>query len=175
MTCVYSGSELEIYLNGRLDAFTPFSGLMNPTTSPLTIGQNLPGDNNYNFNGILDDIRLYNHALSLQDIASLVITAVPVEDPRRIPTEFALEQNFPNPFNLTTTITFAVPETATGSPVSLDVYDVLGRAVVTLLQNQLPGGVYRIRWDAGPLASGVYLCQLHSGGTHLTHKMILMK
>jgi hypothetical protein len=175
VTCVYSGSELEIYVNGLLDAFLSFSGLMNPTATALTIGQSLPGDNNYNFNGILDDIRLYNYALSLQEIASLVFTAVQGEDPRTIPTEFALEQNYPNPFNPTTTITFAIPQTRTASPVSLDVYDVLGRSVATLVQDQLPGGVYRVRWEAGLLASGVYICQLHSGGTHLTQKMILMK
>jgi hypothetical protein len=175
VTCVYSGSELEIYLNGQLDAFTSFSGLINPTVNALTIGQSLPGENNYNFNGILDDIRLFNYALSLQEIASLVWTAVEREDPRKIPTEFALDQNFPNPFNPATTITFAIPQTRTATLVSLDVYDVLGRSVATLLQEQLPGGVYRVRWEAGLLASGVYICQLHSGGTHLTQKMILMK
>ncbi len=158
-----------------LDAFTPFSGPMNPTASALTIGQSLPGDNNYNFNGVLDDIRLYNYALSLQEIASLVTTAVKEENSGRLPTEFALEQNFPNPFNMTTTITFAVPQAAMASPVLLEVFDVLGRAVTTLVQNQLSGGVYRIQWAAGPLASGVYLCQLRSGETRLIQKMLLMK
>jgi hypothetical protein len=76
---------------------------------------------------------------------------------------------------MTTTNTFAVPQAALASPVLLEVYDVLGRAAATLVQTQLPGGVYRIPWAAGPLASGVYLCRLHSGQTRLIQKMLLMK
>ena len=97
------------------------------------------------------------------------------ENSWRPPTEFALEQNFPNPFNMTTTITFAVPQAAMASPVLLEVFDVLGRAVTTLVQNQLSGGVYRIQWAAGPLASGIYLCRLTTGSSVLTKKMFLVR
>ncbi|MEK6754743.1 MAG: LamG-like jellyroll fold domain-containing protein, partial [Bacteroidota bacterium] len=52
VTGVYNGSDFEIYLNGQLDAFTSFSGLIDSTTYDLTFGQDLPGDNNYNFKGV---------------------------------------------------------------------------------------------------------------------------
>ena len=67
----YNGSDMEIYLNGKLDAFIEFSGLIMQTNIDLMIGQVLPGNINYNFNGILDDIRIYDYALSRDEIQNL--------------------------------------------------------------------------------------------------------
>ena len=67
----YNGSDLEIYLNGQLDAFTSFSGPINTTTSPLTIGRDLATDNNYDFDGVLDDIRIFNYMLPVSQISAL--------------------------------------------------------------------------------------------------------
>lgn len=175
VTGVYSGSDLEIYLNGQLDAFSIFSGPINQTTSALTFGQDLPGDNNYNFNGVLDDIRIYDYALSLQEIGSLVVTAVGRDRAAGLPVSFRLNQNFPNPFNPSTTITFAIPERSSTGPISLRVYDLLGRGVASLVDQHLPAGYYSVRWDAAALASGVYVCQLEADGKALTRKMLLMK
>jgi hypothetical protein len=175
VTGIYNGSDLELYLNGQLDAFTSFTGAINQTTSALTIGQDLPGDNNYNFNGVLDDIRIYDYALSLQEIGTLVVTAVRPDRPAGLPSSIALDQNFPNPFNPSTTITFAIPASSSARPISLRVYDVLGRGVASLVEKQLPGGYYSVRWEAASFASGVYLCQLEADGIVLTRKMLLMK
>jgi hypothetical protein len=179
VACVYSGSELEIYLNGQLDAFAPFSGLINPASFALTIGQSLPGDNQYNFNGILDDIRLYNYGLSVQEISSLAVTAVEGEDPRRIPAVFALEQNFPNPFNPSTTIGYTIAgvggQGSVAGNVKLVVYDVLGREVAILVDEQMAPGNYGVRCDASGLASGMYMYRLTSGKFLQARKMLLLK
>lgn len=194
VTCVFSGSELEIYVNGLLDAFTPFSGLMNTTTVAMTIAQSLPGETNYNFNGTLDDIRIYNYALSLQEIASLVVTSVNARSAAAVPVEFALEQNYPNPFNATTVVRYRVPAPSgaegqgvwggkAGSEVSgpgsqwvrLAIYDLLGREVaVPVNEPHLPGN-YEVRYDASGLASGMYLSRLTSGSVVQTRKMVLLK
>jgi photosystem II stability/assembly factor-like uncharacterized protein len=75
-----------------------------------------------------------------------------------VPQTFELSQNYPNPFNPTTTIRFAIPARGV---VSLKVYDILGRVVRTLVDNEpLNGGTMTLRFDASGLASGVYLCRL---------------
>jgi hypothetical protein len=175
----YSGSDLELYLNGELDAFVPFSGLLNTTASALTIGQSLPGDNNYDFNGVLDDIRIYDYALSLQEIASLVVTSVHQRDVTGIPATFALEQNYPNPFNPGTTIGFTIAgvghEAIGTRRVKLAVYDVLGREVAVLVdENRLPG-TYEVRWNASGMASGLYFCRMRSGDFLQTRTMLVLR
>jgi hypothetical protein len=75
------------------------------------------------------------------------------------PTTFALDQNFPNPFNPATTIQYQLPS---DSRVTLKVYDVLGREVTTLLNDIRPAGYHDAQWDAGNVASGVYFYRLEA-------------
>ena len=94
-------------------------------------------------------------------------------DPAAIPAHFALEQNYPNPFNPTTTIAFALPESA---PVRLTIFDLNGRQVAELLNRELPAGRYEIPFDASGLASGVYLYRFTAGRKFSqVHKMMLIK
>jgi hypothetical protein len=75
------------------------------------------------------------------------------------PTTFALDQNFPNPFNPTTKIQYQLP---IDSKVTLKVYDVLGREVTTLLNDIRPAGYHDAQWDAGNVASGVYFYRMEA-------------
>jgi len=161
VTVVYSGSDFEIYLNGDLDSFSSWSGLILPTTIDLTIGKVLPTDNNYDFRGVLDDIRLYDYALSMAEIASLagVATSVHAPRPTAIPGSYGLEQNYPNPFNPSTTIRYGLPQR---SGVSLVVFNTLGQAVRSLVRSDQDAGYHEIRFDATGLASGVYFCRFEA-------------
>jgi PKD repeat protein len=94
-----------------------------------------------------------------------------------LPTEFALEGNFPNPFNPVTTIGFSLPE---ASSVRLVVYDMMGREVTTLIDTNLGAGRYQARWegknDMGQtVASGVYLLRMTAGSFSSVHQMVMMK
>ncbi len=89
-----------------------------------------------------------------------------------LPDRFALEQNYPNPFNPVTDIQFSLPEPAN---VRLDVFNVLGQKVATLLDENLPAGYHRVEWDAGSYASGVYLYRIQAGTFTDTRKMVLLK
>lgn len=91
-----------------------------------------------------------------------------------LPQELTLEQNFPNPFNPSTTISFSIPR---DGYVSLKVYDVSGREVATLIDNEvLNTGSYSKSFNADNLASGVYLYSiLINGKVSLTRKMLLIK
>jgi len=90
---------------------------------------------------------------------------------------FILSQNYPNPFNPSTTIKFNIPNGISGfnSITTLKVYDILGKHVTTLLNDELPEGEYEITFDASGFSSGIYFYQLLTGENILTKKMILLK
>ena len=174
VTGTYNGSDFEIYLNGQLDTFTSFSGLINTTTSDLTIGQDLPGNNNYDFDGVLDDIRIYNYMLPVSQISAFydITTGVGKRPGVNLPAEFSLAQNFPNPFNPSTTIRFALPSAGF---VTLKVFDLLGREIATLVRDRVAAGEYSVAWNAAGCASGVYYYKLATANAVLVKKMILLR
>lgn len=101
---------------------------------------------------------------------NLVTGVTPISG--NVPGSFVLMQNFPNPFNPTTTIRFDIPKNGF---VSLKVYDVLGNEVATLVNENLNPNTYEVSWDANRLASGVYFYKLVSGNFTDVKKMILLK
>ncbi|WP_457651676.1 T9SS type A sorting domain-containing protein [Rhodocaloribacter sp.] len=89
-----------------------------------------------------------------------------------LPTAFALEPNYPNPFNPVTTIRFALPE---ASEVRLAVYDLLGREVSVLAEGPYPAGAHTVTWRADDAPSGVYLYRLEAGAFVSARRMLLIK
>ncbi len=94
-----------------------------------------------------------------------------VSEPHRV-TEFRLEQNYPNPFNPSTMINYQLPMS---NWVTLRVYDLLGRQVATLVDEEKPPGSYTVEWNATGLASGVYYYRLQAGEFSQTMKLILLR
>jgi len=86
--------------------------------------------------------------------------------------DYALEQNFPNPFNPTTTIKYQIPKQGN---VTIKVYDILGSEVATLINDQQNKGRYEVKFDAGSLASGVYLYRLSVNDFESVKKMVLLR
>jgi hypothetical protein len=97
------------------------------------------------------------------------------------PNSYMLSQNFPNPFNPSTTISFSIaPSAAAGQKPAferarLDIYDILGRHITRLIDGLYPPGSYSIQWNAGSYANGIYLYRLTSGTFTDTKKMLLTK
>ncbi len=89
-----------------------------------------------------------------------------------LPRRFELKQNFPNPFNPTTMIDYQLPG---NSEVTLRVYDVLGREVKTLVNQNQKAGDYDVAFDAADLPSGVYFYRLQAGSYNETRKLVLLK
>jgi hypothetical protein len=108
------------------------------------------------------------------NIASMIFSLVTAADnpAGSLPLAFLLGQNHPNPFNPETTIDFQIP--ASGR-VKLSVFDMLGREVATLVDEELEPGDHTVRFDARRLASGVYLYRLAAGAFTQTRTMLLMK
>ncbi len=99
-------------------------------------------------------------------------TDVGDELPDMVPRTFELVQNYPNPFNPTTTISFTLPKKAN---VRLDVFNILGQTVSTLISGQLPAGEHEAVWDAGDSPTGVYFYRLTAEKESITRKMLLLK
>ncbi|HEY5534276.1 MAG TPA: T9SS type A sorting domain-containing protein [Ignavibacteria bacterium] len=98
-----------------------------------------------------------------------------------IPSGYSLSQNYPNPFNPTTKIKFDVapslsfPNVSIGNPVTLKVYDVMGREVQTLVNEKLQPGTYETSFDGSQFSSGVYFYKLQTGDFSETKKMLMIK
>ncbi len=91
---------------------------------------------------------------------------------KAVPTAFALEQNFPNPFNPSTTIRFALPKE---TRVELTAYNVLGQRVQVLVDEVRPAGFYEERFDASNFASGVYFYRIQAGNFVATKRFMVLK
>lgn len=101
-----------------------------------------------------------------------VPSAAPEVVPATLPSEYALHQNFPNPFNPATTIRYDLPH---DGHVKLTVYNLLGETVADLVNQPQSAGRYDVRFDASTLPSGMYFYRLESGSFSKSVKMILMK
>jgi hypothetical protein len=99
-----------------------------------------------------------------------ITTGIPAASP--VPTTFLLEQNFPNPFNPSTTIRYALPSSA---HVRLTVHDILGREIATLVNEEQSAGWNELQWNAAGFVSGMYLVRMTAGEFVQTKKILLLK
>ena len=135
--------------------------------------------NNYNF--------LYNSILAFDPTGDLIVCSdwqedifikkisdntVDVNEEMNLPAEFSLSQNYPNPFNPSTSIKYSVPS---NEYVSLKIYDVLGKEVATLVNQEMNAGIYEVQFDASQFTSGVYIYRLITEDLSISKKMILIK
>jgi photosystem II stability/assembly factor-like uncharacterized protein len=100
------------------------------------------------------------------------LTEVKDDHKHDLPNTFRLEQNYPNPFNPMTTISFSLPSR---SIVSLQVFDMIGREVATIVSEEIPAGNYTKQWNAGNMSSGIYFYRLQAGPYTDTKILLLLK
>ena len=112
---------------------------------------------------------MYNAADTL---LSSIQMSVPSNKVSLRPRDFVLDQNFPNPFNPSTTISFI---TGKRSNVTVKIYDLLGQFVETLFNGTLSSGNHSLIWHASNQSSGVYLCVATSDGTTKSTKIVLIR
>ncbi|MDZ7332258.1 MAG: S8 family serine peptidase [candidate division KSB1 bacterium] len=101
-------------------------------------------------------------------------SSLPIDEPGQnsIPKEYSLAQNYPNPFNSSTTIEYALPEK---SWVTIIIYDLLGREVMSLVNEHKEAGSYQINFHANDLASGIYFYRMRAGQFIDVKKMLLIR
>ncbi len=173
VSVIYDGSDMEIFLNGELDAFVPWNGAIQQTVIDFMIGQVLPNDNNYNFNGVLDELRLFDYGLSVDEIIMLSsrLTSVKHRSPSTVPTKITLD-TYPNPFNPATVIRVSLP---VSGHVMVVIADVLGREVTKLIDEYLPSGLIERQWNAEANASGIYFCVMIVHNQTFIKKLVLLR
>ncbi len=162
----------------KLSIFNPLGGIFKP--SPiigigLKFGMDLSGTNAvpFSFATLVDDLEVkYNQTGTIEKWDGFNDTTTDVSGGLSVPTEFKLEQNYPNPFNPATIIKFSVPQM---ERVNLKVYDLLGREVATLVNEEKAPGSYEVKFDGSNLASGTYFYRLQAGDFVQVKKMMLMK
>jgi len=146
--------------------------------------------NSYDFNQTLSSGFGYSYGvfgdLGYHDNFSLIAANIDgveygdfvgVDDDPYLPHQIFLHQNHPNPFNLTTTIEFSIPEAGL---VTLTVYDLMGREVEVILKKEVNAGFHTVRWNADEVSSGIYFYQLNTSnsikaGHKLVNKMTIIK
>lgn len=109
---------------------------------------------------------------SKKTLTAIRDTVTSVKEVNNTILDYQLQQNYPNPFNPTTIIKFEIPEV---SEISLKIYDILGREVSTLVNEQKQSGFYEVEFNASELSSGIYFYQLQAGSFVATKKLILLK
>lgn len=184
--------ELPMYISGQhvKGEFTvewpelqniPSDWVITLTDNQEDVAVDLQQENSYTFSYKSDDEE--NHrAMSVSEASEteqrFTLTVQPGEVTSAeeavsdLPEEVKLNQNYPNPFNPVTTISFALPER---SDVKLSVYDVTGRQVATLVNEERSAGMHEISWDASNVASGTYMYRLEADGQVQTKTMTLIK
>ena len=143
----HSVSGLPVFAAPHLHINTNFAALLDGRGTPIT--------------GITTDFDGETRNPSTPDIGADEFTATAVNEREGVlPSTFALFQNYPNPFNPSTRITYQLP---IQSYITLKVFDVLGREVVTLAEGVEKPGYKSVLWDASRAAGGVYFCRLDAG------------
>lgn len=164
----YSSGDYKVYGNNGSGVFTnsPITLEASKAGSCITV-HDRDNDGDLDLAGIdeVDDLLFIfnNGPLAVSNISD------------KVPENFFLHQNFPNPFNPSTKIRFDVGSNHTVSNVRLTIYNIEGKEVSELVNQNLSPGTYETEWNAGSSASGIYYYKLEAGNITETRKMLLLK
>ena len=171
-----SNAGMMLYVDGVLAASNTnvtsgenYSGYWRMGFDNLTGWTNVPSSNY--FSGQLDDIRVYDKAISASDIASLYSLGTENEPVIIKPENMSLAAS-PNPFNPSARISYYLPQKAA---VSLALYNPQGKMVKELVSGMVSAGRHSVQVDVGSLASGIYICELKSNAMAKRIKLVLMR
>ena len=146
-----------------------------PSVNEITLTENVtenPGHflafvyHDVDANGVIDT------RMERVDFPAVTVALSDVAPANGLPTSFGLSQNYPNPFNPTTFISFDVPK---ASHVTLEVYNVLGQKVSTLIDEELDANTHQVEFDGSSVSSGIYFYRLSAGDFTETKKMVMVK
>jgi len=143
-------------VDGSLRYYFPNTNIANLNTVSLHLGQ---GDHFYSIHS--DSLRIFTLA-----------PLIGINDPEFAPSSFFLAPNYPNPFNASTMIEYGLQETG---PVKVEIFDILGRKVQTLVDETQAAGYHRVIWNGDDVPSGTYFYHIQAGDNSQTKKCLLLK
>ena len=166
----YDGARMRLYVDGAPVADVAQDGPVRSTDLPLLVGQMLPGQADFNFGGTIDDVRVYNRALSAPEVLALYGGATAGEDgpdgDRQLGTPF------PNPSRGPVTVPLTLRR---AQAARVTVVDALGRTVAVLHDGPLAAGAHALPWSAGALAAGVYSVRLDADGGTASRRFLIVR
>jgi len=144
--------------------------VIDPVTNMVLVLESV----NFSELALLDTMLVYHDDADSENPARVAILdqGTPADESPRLPNDFTLNPAYPNPFNPSTTISFALPS---DQLVSLEITDIQGREVAQLLNRKLPAGEHAIEWNANSFASGTYIATLRAGKWRAHTKLTLLK
>ena len=158
-----NGRSLDVYNKIQVDSDGEIGGVIPDIRPPL---------NDYTID------RMYLQGIdaeleyAVQELNNMVVATGIKNDLNRISTTYSLDQNYPNPFNPISKINYSIPKTCF---VKIKVYDLLGKEVTTLVNENKPIGNYTVKFDGSKLVSGIYFYRMEAGSFSQTKKLILLK
>ncbi len=169
VAAVYNGHDMELWINGQLDAFAAHSGTINQSPYPPVMGQNIPGNNNYNFKGAMSMVNIFDYALTpamITDSLSLFVPPLPDQPGQSM-------RIFPNPVSdQWFYVSINSPELQN---IAFFVYDRHGRLIWSERDRMISDdGVLAIKLQHD-LPDALYLLKLVAGGQVFTGKFVVMR
>jgi hypothetical protein len=167
----------DVYLARSTDGGTTFTNIL-ISSSPFVPTSNVFFGDYTNItaaNGRVRPIWARLNSGQLSVLTAIIDYPVAISDPAvEIPSSYSLLQNYPNPFNPSTTIKFSVPKS---DFVNIKIYDIIGKEIETLINENLQPGAYEVNFDAAKYSSGVYFYSMTTGDNSFseTKKMIVTK
>lgn len=159
------GMEINVSLTGDDNDFSFEASVVDENSTATTFnGLNFAVNNSTTTGMAIEDVQIKE--------AAAIVVSNEKDGLSDLPKVFALNQNYPNPFNPTTNISFDLPQVA---DVQLEVYNMLGQKVMTLVNRRMEGGSHQVTFDARNLASGMYVYRIEAGSFISTKKMMLIK
>lgn len=174
LAATYNGSQMHLYVDGSRVASQDKSGQIDTNASVLAVlGNQTPGAGDRPFDGLIDDVRVYNRALGSNSISILASGEIALDLPDVIPTPRTPSiSNYPNPFSRSSTIRYNLEQTG---PVRLEVFDMTGRRVALLVDEVKAAGAHEVHFDAIELPSNIYLSRLITKGSSTTKLLHVLR
>ncbi len=167
---VYDGADMEIWIDGQLDAFTSHTGLISQSPYNLAFGQNIPGNNNYNYHGAMALVGMYNGPLT----PAMIQENLSVNIPGLLHDDSVKWMIYPNPVT-TGYLNVRMQYPSNTSGIHYQIFDMFGRTVDARSKTAMPdGGIFTIRLGSH-LPGGIYVIRLIAGHTVYTQTFLLSR
>jgi hypothetical protein len=171
----YDGKVVRIYVNGEPKAQRAHSGSIDLGSAyHVNLGRNSEHTDRL-FHGVLDDVKIFNVALTAEEVVLLYSDAITRVNELANDTQswqFTLYQNYPNPFNANTRITYRLAEQG---KINLSIYNLLKQKLVTLVDKMQNAGVHSVDFQGADLSSGIYIAALKTGTRGVYKKITVLK
>jgi hypothetical protein len=151
VAAIFNGTECQLLIDKELEAVRTYSGMINTTVYDLILGQSLPGQQGFNFNGSMDNLKIFNYGISYDQVKEIYETELSY-----LPESPALEhwmQVYPNPATISITIRYRMPDA--GCRI-FKIYNAMGKEIMSWEAENIKPGIFEFRKDISHLSPGIY-------------------